>query len=462
MHQRAAMAGTLLEAARSIKTLRSLAASDEALCGAARSALESSVETLQRRSRQQRNLHHSVHALLRKTGVTLRLPCELCTCPDPSVPPAALRQFLGMYAAMLTELRGRPCALGEIVHRGGGPPEPAVQLLLCFVFGHLWQPDEEAALLDVAERLLILRAQEAGAAAALDTGMLPERLLSAYLRVMPGGAAWLQAALGSQVQRVVEESERGLCLMADAMDAYLSLPAGLKAEVDRDVERGEVAALGEHLHVVEVLSARGAALCTSCEALLEGVLRAAPAAPAGLRRIARALRGAALGEGEGGGAGGGAEGGAAGEGAAQLAGLSVRDMKAMLAAAGVDASSVLEKAELISMLQQHSLAPPPVEPPPPALLEDTAPRARLAPPSDRAAPAAPRAPPPPRGSSWKLVEARPGLEGPPQAAPRRRTWPRVGRHRRSSRPAPTPARAARRRRRRGGASCCSGCSSAPR
>ena len=70
---------------------------------------------------------------------------------------------------------------------------------------------------------------------------------------------------------MVEESERGLCLMADAMDAYLSLPAALKAEVDRDVERGEVAALGEHLHVVEVLSARGAALCTSCEALLEGV-----------------------------------------------------------------------------------------------------------------------------------------------------------------------------------------------
>ena len=134
---------------------------------------------------------------------------------------------------------------------------------------------------------------------------------------MPGGAAWLQAALGAQVQRVVEESERGLCLMADAMDAYLSLPAALKAEVDRDVERGEVAALGEHLHVVEVLSARGAALCTSCEALLEGVLRAAPAAPAGLRRIARALRAAGSAEGGGGGGGGAvpaSAGGAEGEG----------------------------------------------------------------------------------------------------------------------------------------------------
>ena len=174
-------------------------------------------------------------------------------------------------------------------------------------------------------------------ARALDAGALPERLLSAYLRVMPGGAAWLQAALGAQVQRVVEESERGLCLMADAMDAYLSLPAALKAEVDRDVERGEVAALGEHLHVVEVLSARGAALCTSCEALLEGVLRAAPAAPAGLRRIARALRAAGSAEGGGGGGGGGGDGRAsppaataAGGASQELASLSVRELKAML------------------------------------------------------------------------------------------------------------------------------------
>ena len=208
-------------------------------------------------------------------------------------------------------------------------------------------------------------------ARALDAGALPERLLSAYLRVMPGGAAWLQAALGAQVQRVVEESERGLCLMADAMDAYLSLPAALKAEVDRDVERGEVAALGEHLHVVEVLSARGAALCTSCEALLEGVLRAAPAAPAGLRRIARALRAAGSAEGGGGGDGGGTvpasaagDGGnsggrtplavaaAAGDASQELANCSVRELKAMLAAAGVDAAGLLEKDELLQRLHE--------------------------------------------------------------------------------------------------------------
>ena len=49
------------------------------------------------------------------------------------MPPAALRQFLGMYGTLLTELRGRPRALAEIVHRGGGPPESAVQLLLSTV-----------------------------------------------------------------------------------------------------------------------------------------------------------------------------------------------------------------------------------------------------------------------------------------------------------------------------------------
>ena len=150
---------SLVETARSLKTLRALTSSDDGQCGSARGALDAAVGALQRRSRQQRNLNHSVHALLRKTGVTLRLPCELCTCPDPSVPPAALRQFLGMYGALLTELRGRPRALAEIVHRGAGPPESAVQLLLCFVFGHLWQPDEEAALLDVSDGLLSLRMQ---------------------------------------------------------------------------------------------------------------------------------------------------------------------------------------------------------------------------------------------------------------------------------------------------------------
>ena len=150
---------SLVETARSLKTLRALTSSDDGQCGSARGALDAAVGALQRRSRQLRNLNHSVHALLRKTGVTLRLPCELCTCPEPSVPPAALRQFLGMYGALLTELRGRPRALAEIVHRGAGPPESAVQLLLCFVFGHLWQPDEESALLDVSERLLSLRMQ---------------------------------------------------------------------------------------------------------------------------------------------------------------------------------------------------------------------------------------------------------------------------------------------------------------
>ena len=132
--------------------------------------------------------------------MTLRLPCELCACPEPSVPPAALRQFLGMYGTLLTELRGRPRALAEIVHRGGGPPELAVQLLLCFVFGHLWQPDEEAALLDVSERLLSLRMQ------ALLSLLLVLLLLLLLLKlliataaiVLVGGAAALVPRAGSE------------------------------------------------------------------------------------------------------------------------------------------------------------------------------------------------------------------------------------------------------------------------
>eukprot|EP00965_Chrysotila_dentata_P240677 6203846-Pleurochrysis_carterae.AAC.3 len=60
--------------------------------------------------------------------------------------------------------------------------------------------------------------------------------------------------------------------------------------VDADVERGECASLSEHVAVVTQLSARGDALCASCEALLEDVLRAMSSAPASLRRLAHAVQ----------------------------------------------------------------------------------------------------------------------------------------------------------------------------
>ena len=99
---------------------------------------------------------------------------------------------------------------------------------------------------------------------------------------MPGGAAWLQAAAGTQIGRVARRSAAGARLLVDAMDAYMALPAEEAAEVDNDVARGDLVALGEHHRVVAALSARGAELCAACEALLEDVLRAAPAAPAGV------------------------------------------------------------------------------------------------------------------------------------------------------------------------------------
>ena len=80
-------------------------------------------------------------------------------------------------------------------------------------------------------------------------------------------------------------------LLTDPMDAYVSLAAAIKQEVDRDVERGVSASLGEHVKVVEVLSERSTALCKRCEAVLQAVLAAAPGAPRGLRSLAHALTG---------------------------------------------------------------------------------------------------------------------------------------------------------------------------
>ena len=57
------------------------------------------------------------------------------------------------------------------------------------------------------------------------------------------------------------------------------------------VELGHCAALSEHLLVVELLSARGALLCSYCEATLEAVHAAMPSAPRPLRQLAVALAG---------------------------------------------------------------------------------------------------------------------------------------------------------------------------
>ena len=111
------------------------------------------------------------------------------------------------------------------------------------------------------------------------------RLLSAYLRVMPGGAAWLQAAVGTQIGQVARRSAAGARLLVDAMDAYMALPAEA-AEVDNDVARGDLVALGEHHRVVAALSARGAERA-ACEASSRTCC--APAAPSALRRLARCL-----------------------------------------------------------------------------------------------------------------------------------------------------------------------------
>jgi hypothetical protein len=149
----------------------------------------------------------------------------------------------------------------------------------------MWLPEEERAYLRVVGSVLRLRADEHGSGASLEYGSLPAVLIGGYLRVMPGVGAWLQAAIGKQLEQLLQESERGLNILSDAMDAYLSLPADAKAEVDRDVQRGDSLALSDHVHVVELLSARGAALCSGCEALLEAVLAVMAAVPNGMRLL---------------------------------------------------------------------------------------------------------------------------------------------------------------------------------
>ena len=128
-------------------------------------------------------------------------------------------------------------------------------------------------------------------AESLSRGGLFSSLVVAYLRMLPGGAAWLQAALGAQLGAIIETSDTGLRLLTDPMDAYISLPTEVKEEVDRDVERGQAESVQDHLKVVETLSQRSVELCKRCEAVLQAVLAAAPNAPRALRSLAHALTG---------------------------------------------------------------------------------------------------------------------------------------------------------------------------
>ena len=87
-------------------------------------------------------------------------------------------------------------------------------------------------------------------------GLLP-RLVTAHLRLMRGGVAWLHDTLGPHIERIVARSDGAdghnnsgdhnnnnghgaLRLDTDSMEAYCCLPDEVRAEVDRDVARGEV------------------------------------------------------------------------------------------------------------------------------------------------------------------------------------------------------------------------------
>ena len=137
-----------------LKQLRALLSSEQQLTNAARCSLEAEVVVVQKLARQHLNLQQSLQALLQMPENVGPSNCRvLCVCPEPSVPPPQLRRFLGDFGALLTILRRQPRALAHLILSGDGiAPTTAVQLLLCFMYRHLWQPAEERGL----ERLLEL------------------------------------------------------------------------------------------------------------------------------------------------------------------------------------------------------------------------------------------------------------------------------------------------------------------
>ena len=166
-------------------------------------------------------------------------------------------------------LRGRGCAESEA--------EAASQLLLCSVYGGARHHSRDARgvvdLVGAITERLCLRCDDGGGggggdgesdgASRLMAGGLLPRLISAHLRNIPGGVAWLTETVGPHIERVLVASDvgddstaaaengggggrvGGLRLDTDPMEAYCCLPDEVRAEVDRDVARGEVRCTAE-------------------------------------------------------------------------------------------------------------------------------------------------------------------------------------------------------------------------
>ena len=290
------MENSTAQAQLQVKLARALASSETQLCNVSRGQLEETSDRLKAVSRQLRMLLHTTAGALRGIADALkdssfvarvRLPDALISSPEPSQPPKQMRPFLIAYGALFTILRRQPALLIEIVHRSGMAAAVALPILLCSVWGHLWRWDEERCLVLAAAHAVALRAAEVGVRRALEAGSLGERLCCTYLRMLPGGGAWLQAALGAELTCIIEESKHGLKLLIDPVDAYQSLSAEDRAEVDREVS---AAAVGEHMKVMEMLSARSTALNAKCEAVLQALLASTPAAPRGLRLLCQLLQ----------------------------------------------------------------------------------------------------------------------------------------------------------------------------
>lgn len=258
-----------------LKTLRSICSSDQMSHGVCRSSLEESTERLLLLAREQSNLLHSLEQLERQQANPPPTP-TLCHFPEPSTPPAALRAFLTPYGALLTLLRRHPLAVSSLLHHSGAPTPITSQLLMSSIYPRLWLPWEEDCFVLAASRAAALQMREGGDL--FEEGSLCCSLLSSFLRVMPGGAAWLQAAVGGGIESIIGEGER-VCSERDG---------GREGNREEGREEGRAGQESEGLQ-----SSR------ACEALLEATLAALPAAPRGLLRLCAELRLAARNEGEG-------------------------------------------------------------------------------------------------------------------------------------------------------------------
>ena len=122
-------------------------------------------------------------------------------------------------AALLSDLRSSPSTVALGLRRAGllrercpaHEQEVAAQFLLCSLYGHRSHPLDERALMGLFSCLVRCdpdgNEMEGVAPDRLAKGGLFSHLVVSYLRALPDSAAWLQAAVGKQLARIIDLSD---------------------------------------------------------------------------------------------------------------------------------------------------------------------------------------------------------------------------------------------------------------